>query len=114
MRAPRSRRQSTRRGRARPPPWAPPARSCRCLRERVEDPYTAESGGGAAVAHRRGLPGLALAAVERPAEPVGLRTADRVHRAPEVGDRRLVGRVAHLPRDPPRLDAEEALSGELE
>ena len=69
----------------------------------VEDRDPAEPGGGAAVRHRRDLPGLALAAVERAAEQVGLRAADGVHRPPEVGRGRLVGdipapgRPAHRP-----------------
>ena len=69
---------------------------------------------GTAVAHRRHLPRLALAAVERAAEHVGLRPADGLHRPPEVGGRRLVGDVAQLAGQPAVLDLEEPLPGELE
>ena len=68
----------------------------------------------AAVADRRDLAGLALAAVERAAQVVGLRAADRLQRAPEVGRRRLVGHVAQLAGQPAVLDPEEPLPGELE
>ena len=68
----------------------------------------------AAVAHRRHLAGLGLAAVEGAAEHVGLRAADDRHRAPEVRRRRLVGDVAQLTGQPAALDPVEPLAGELE
>src|SRR5690606_10344721 len=80
----------------------------------VENADAAEQRGRAAVAHRGHLPGLALAAVERAAEHVGLGAADRLHRAPEVGRGGLVGDVADLPGEPAVLDEIEALAGELE
>ena len=80
----------------------------------VEDPHVADEGRGAAVAHRRHLAGLALAAVEGPAEQVGGLAAHRLHRAPEVGRGGLVGDVAELAGQPAVLDPEEALAGELE
>src|SRR5918911_827935 len=80
----------------------------------VQDVDLLEQGHRAAVADRGDLPGLGLAAVERAAEEVGLRSADDAHRAPEVRRRRLVGHVAHLTGEPAALDAVEALAGELE
>src|SRR5690606_25898997 len=74
----------------------------------------AEERRGAPVTHRRHLAGLALAAVERPAEQVCLRPADRGHRPPEVGGRGLVGDVAQLAGELAVADCEEALTGELE
>ena len=62
----------------------------------------------------RDLTGLGLAAVEGAAQDVRLRPADRRHRPPEVGRRRLVRHVPQLPREPPVLDPEEPLTGELE
>src|ERR1700722_6271540 len=63
---------------------------------------------------RRDLPGLALAAVERAAQNVGLRAPDGGHRAPEVSRGGLVGSVADLAGDLAVLDPEEPLAGELE
>ena len=84
------------------------------LLDRVEDPDAAEQRRRAAVADRRDLAGLALAAVERAAEHVGLRAADGLHGVPEVGGRGLVGDVAELAGQPAVLDLVEPLAGELE
>src|SRR3954466_15875564 len=84
------------------------------LRHRVEDADAAEQRCRAAVADRRRLAGLALAAVHRAAEDVGLRTTDGVHRSPEVSGRRRVGDVAELPAEPAVDDPVEALPRELE
>src|SRR3569833_4222747 len=90
------------------------ARSLAGLLDRVEYVDAAEERGRRAVAHRRDLPRLALAAVESPAEDVRLRAADGLHGVPDVGGHRLVGRVAELAREPSLLDPVEALAGELE
>src|SRR4051794_1011242 len=90
------------------------ARSSPTLLHGVEDVHLVEPGRRTAVAHRRDLAGLALPAVEGPAEDVGLRAADHRHGAPEVGRRRLVGDVAQLPGEPAALDPVEPLAGELE
>jgi hypothetical protein len=66
------------------------------------------------VADRRDLAWLPLAAVERAAEHVGLRPADRLHRVPELRRRRLVGGVPQLAVEPAVPDPEEPLAGELE
>src|SRR5208282_1385165 len=84
------------------------------LLSRVEDPDAAHEHRRAPVAYRRDLAGLALAAVERAAEHVALRPADRLHRIPEVGSRGLIGDVAELAGQPPAGDLEEPLPGELE
>src|SRR5262249_4620609 len=84
------------------------------LRDGVEDAYAAEESGRRTVADRCDLTGLALAAEERAAEQVGLWTADRLHRAPEVGRRRLVGEVLDLAGQLAVHDQERALRGELE
>ena len=63
---------------------------------RVQYVDAAEQRGRAAVRDRRDLARLALAAVERTAQQVGLRAADGLHRAPEVGGGGLVGDVAQL------------------
>src|SRR5215472_6626582 len=89
------------------------AASCTLLR-RVENADPAEHRRGAPVAYRRGLAGLALAAVERAAKDVCLRAADRLHGVPELGGGRLVGDVAQLAVQPPIGDLVEALAGELE
>src|ERR1039457_1274519 len=57
---------------------------------------------------------LSLTAVERAAEHVGLRAADGVHRAPEIGRGGLVGDVAQLAAEVSRADLVEPLAGELE
>ena len=66
------------------------------------------------MAHGRHLPGLALPAIERPAEHVGGSPPDGLERTPELRRLRLVGDVLQLPGEPPALDAVEALPGELE
>src|SRR3954468_12053954 len=91
-----------------------PAASPSAFLNRVENPYAAEQRGRAAVAHRRDLTRLTLAAVESAAEQIGLRTADRFHRSPEVGRRRLVGDVAKLPDEPAVANLVEPLASELE
>src|SRR5690606_38213008 len=96
------------------PRGAPPARSLARLLQGVEDVDAAEQRRRAAVADRRDLPRLALAAVERAAQHVRLRAADGLHGVPEVGGGRLVGDVAELPGQPPVLDPVEPLPGELE
>src|SRR3954468_2152316 len=96
--------------RARPGPAASPS----AFLNRVENAYAAEQRGRAAVAHRRDLTRLALAAVEGTAEQIGLRTADRFHRPPEVGGGRLVGDVAQLPDESAVANLVEPLTGELE
>src|SRR5690606_34122021 len=73
------------------PRGAPPARSLARLLQGVEDVDAAEQRRRAAVADRRYLPRLALAAVERAAQHVRLRAADGLHGVPEVGGGRLVG-----------------------
>src|SRR5919202_2451266 len=80
----------------------------------VQDVDVLEQGHRAAVADRGDLPGLGLAAVERAAEQVRLRSADDAHRAPEVRRRRLVGHVAQLAGQLAALDPVEPLAGELE
>src|SRR6476661_2954783 len=82
-------------------------RSSAGLLHGVEDVDVLEQGRGAAVAHRRHLPRLALAAVHRPAQHVGVRAADDRHRAPELRRRRLVGHVAELAGEPAALDPVE-------
>src|SRR4051812_34488686 len=106
-----SRRRSTRQVLARPS-----RAECSCSRflRRVENSYAAEPRRRAAVTHGCGLSRLTLAAVERTTQHVGLRSADRVHRAPEVGGRGLVSNVTQLTREPAGLDAVEPLTGELE
>ena len=66
------------------------------------------------MADRGHLTGLGLAAVERTAEPPRRRTADGLHRVPEVGGGGLVGHIADLAVEFAAADAEEALAGELE
>src|ERR1700691_4679944 len=80
----------------------------------VEHPHRAEERGRRPVAHRRHLPGLALPAVERPAQDVRLGAADRLHRVPEVGRRRLVGHVLELAVEAAVPDPVEPLARELE
>src|SRR3954447_437505 len=98
-----------RRGPSRPGP-AGSADSSPGLLDGVEDVDALEQRRRAAVAHRGGLPGLALAAVHGAAEYVGLRAADHRHRAPEVRRRRLVGDVPQLPGEPAALDPVEPLT----
>src|SRR6478735_10618852 len=86
----------------------------RRLPRRVENVHAAEPGSWAAVRDRGHLAGLTLAAVEGAAQPVGLWTADTVHRPPEVGGGGLVGHVADLPGQPAAADPVEPLPGELE
>ncbi len=66
------------------------------------------------MADRGDLTGLGLAAVERAGQQERLRSADRLHRAPEVGRGGLVGDVPQLPGQPAVLDPVEPLPGELE
>src|SRR5690606_13353543 len=91
--APRSRRP----WRAPEPSPPSPGEALSALLNGVEDPDVPEQRRRAAVAHRRDLPLLALAAVERAAQHIGLGPADRLHRLPEVGRGGLVGEVADLP-----------------
>src|SRR5581483_2215061 len=98
--------------RDRPTPAGSAGRSFVALLDGVEDADAAEPRAGAAVAHRRDLSGLTLAAVERATEDIGLRAADGVHRAPEVRRRRLVRDVAQHPVEAAVADPEEALAGE--
>ena len=48
------------------------------------------------------------------AEDVGLRSADGLHRTPEIGGRGLIGHVPQLSGQLAALDLEEPLPGELE
>src|SRR6185437_7855657 len=95
-------------------PCGTAAASCACLLRGVNVSDGPGDHRGAAVADRRHLAGLALAAVERAAKDVGLRPADGLHRVPEVGGRGLVGGVAELAGQPAVVDQEEPLAGELE
>src|SRR5690348_11030989 len=80
----------------------------------VEDADAPEERGRTAVADRRHLAGLGLAAVEGALQPPGAWPADGLHRTPEVGRRGLVGRVADLPLQSAVADLDESLSRELE
>src|SRR3954464_12617873 len=88
-------------------PLPPPFGAC------VEHVDTAEQRRRAAVADRRNLSRLRLAAIERAAEPPRRRAADSLHRTPEVGGDGLIGHVAKLPVQLPVADAEKSLPGEL-
>src|SRR6478736_7522042 len=89
------------------------ARSCRTFLDGVEDRDTAEPRGRAAVRHRSDLTWLALAAVERTTEQIGLPATDAVHRAPEFGCRRLIGDIPDLAGQLTAPDPVETLPGEL-
>src|SRR5215208_5253842 len=64
--------------------------------------------------NRRGLAGLALAAVECTAQHIRRIVAHCLQRAPEVGGCRLIGNVLDLSGKLAALDPEKPLAGELE
>src|SRR5687768_18525528 len=60
----------------------------------VDDVHLLEPRRGTSMADRVRLPGLALAIIERAAEPIRGPAADHVHRVPEVRRVALIGDVA--------------------
>src|ERR1700757_3963105 len=99
------------------PRRATAGRDCRMMSSRrpsgVDHVDVAEAARHAAVAHRVALARLALAVVVGAAEEVALRSADNVHRAPELRRPHLISAVLEHADDLAALDLIEELSAEL-